>query len=234
VCAAPAWKVYQDDVAAHLSSLGFDVVVDDVLAGARATHRIDVAARMQKAGMSVLWVVECKLWRRRVPKERALTFLGVAGDVGADKGLIFSESGFQAGAISVVENTNVRLTNLAEFIEGSAREVTRIRLDSLHERSALLLDRLHGLWEVESLGKYGTRATYRGPGAAGLMALTGRLSFNQSAIEHARLGRWPVSYITRDTDIPCFADDMDSLVAAVDTLLTEAGHDYKRLSGTGH
>ena len=97
--AKPGWEEYQDTVAAFLSQLGFDVRVDETIRGARAEHKIDVTARMSVAGVEQCWLIECKSWKRRVPKERVLTFRGVVEDVGADRGLLFSESGFQAGAV---------------------------------------------------------------------------------------------------------------------------------------
>jgi hypothetical protein len=117
------WKAYQEEVASYLEQLGFETATDEPIKGARASHNIDVTARTKSAGLSQLWVIECKLWRRPVPKERALTFLGIVSDIGADRGLIFSETGFQAAAIRATSRTNVTLTSLADFRESSAEEL---------------------------------------------------------------------------------------------------------------
>jgi hypothetical protein len=93
------WREYQDRVANFLSRLGMQVQVDETVRGARALHDIDVTARTSMAGMNQLWLIECKSWKRRIPKERVLIFRGVVEDIGADRGLLFSESGFQEGAI---------------------------------------------------------------------------------------------------------------------------------------
>jgi len=95
----PEWREYQAVAAAHFSSLGFDTAVECRLRGARAEHVIDVVARFDRAGIEQLWLVECKAWRRRVSKEAVLTFRGVIEDVGADRGFLLSELGFQPAAL---------------------------------------------------------------------------------------------------------------------------------------
>ena len=114
----PEWADYEDKVASFLLQLGFEVQVNETIQGARAAHDIDVAARTETAGVRQLWVAECKSWKRRVPKERVLTFKGIIEDTGADRGLLFSESGFQAGAIQAAQSTNITLTSLAGFEQG--------------------------------------------------------------------------------------------------------------------
>jgi len=93
----PAWKTYQEEAAAPFCSLGGDASTSEVLEGARGKHEIDVAVRTRRAGIGQLWVVECKYWKRRVGKDRVLVLAEVVADLGADRGLLLSESGFQAG-----------------------------------------------------------------------------------------------------------------------------------------
>jgi hypothetical protein len=95
----PGWQQYPNALAAFLSQLGFNVRIDEPIQGARAKHKLDVTARMNVACVDQLWVIECKSWKRPVPKERVLTFLGIVDDAGAERGLLFSESGFQTGAV---------------------------------------------------------------------------------------------------------------------------------------
>jgi hypothetical protein len=49
------WKQYQREVAAFLSSLGFETKVDETVHGARAEHDIDVTAHSSIAGVNQLW-----------------------------------------------------------------------------------------------------------------------------------------------------------------------------------
>lgn len=125
------WRKYQQEVADLFCSLGFSVEVEKDVEGARGIHEVDVLARTTFAGVGVTWVIECKLWKAAVPKEKVLALAQVASDVGADRAFLLSESGFQAGAIRVAENTNITLTSLPELLE-SAR-------DALQQRKLLLL-----------------------------------------------------------------------------------------------
>ncbi len=67
-----AWRRYQDDVAELFRSLGLLVSTEAEVEGARARHRIDVLVTFELWGVKVLWIVECKFWRARVPKEKVL------------------------------------------------------------------------------------------------------------------------------------------------------------------
>jgi hypothetical protein len=201
-----SWQEYQDTVAAFLSQLGFEVQVDETLRGARAEHDIDVTARMSIAGVDQLWLIECKSWERRVPKERVLTFQGVVNDIGADRGLLFSESGFQVGAVRVAQNTNVTLTSLAEFEQNSLAEVSSARAKILDERIARLMQAFAAVWDLPESERVAAFAQYSGP--PGFLQLedtpytttgvTARLSHMRQALEDARFNRWPVAYYPLD------------------------------------
>src|SRR5262245_997994 len=142
------WKQYQRDVATFLSSLGFDTKVDESIRGARAEHDIDVTARTSIAGVKQLWIVECKLWKRPVPKERLLTFRGIVEDVGADRGILFSESGFQSGAKNAAQNTNISLTSFKDFERDFSNDVAVARAKALDFRLAALIQAFNGLWHI--------------------------------------------------------------------------------------
>jgi hypothetical protein len=204
--AAQGWEQYQDLVAAFLSQLGFNVQVGETVAGARAEHDIDVTARMNIAGLEQLWVIECKSWQRRVPKERVLTFRGVVEDVGADRGLLFSESGFQPGAVAAAQKTNVTLTSLAEFEQDSPAEVSSTRARVLDERIASLMQNFTAIWDLPESERVAAFARYSGPPGFlelegtpnATVGVTARLSQMRQALEDARFNRWPVAYYPLD------------------------------------
>jgi hypothetical protein len=127
----PAWREYQAQAGGFFRSLGFETTVDAVVTGARATHYIDVLVEFETLGIRHLWVVECKLWRRRVPKERVLVLEGVVRDVGADRGFLLCEAGFQSGAITAARFANVTLTNLADLQANAQLDAQEVRLKSL-------------------------------------------------------------------------------------------------------
>lgn len=98
---APAWKQYQEAVAKFFRSIGIAADADVTLAGARGTHAVDVVARPTVAGQELLWIIECKLWKRPVPKEKILAVQAIAQDVGADRAYVMAEAGYQSGGFAV-------------------------------------------------------------------------------------------------------------------------------------
>jgi hypothetical protein len=202
------WKQYQREVAAFLSSLGFDTRVDETVQGARAEHDIDVTARTSIAGVGQLWVVECKLWKRPVPKERVLTFRGVIEDVGADRGILFSESGFQSGAKTAAHKTNVSSTSFAAFERDFSNEVAVAKARTLDLRIASLMQAFSRLWDLPKADRESAFRKYCGPlGFPNLaqtphavVGVTARLSQMRQALEDAQFDRWPVAFYPLDHD----------------------------------
>jgi restriction endonuclease len=70
-----------------LKNLGCDVEVDATVQGARGAHNIDVWVAFRRCGMNIRWGVECKLWKRRVSKEKVMALISIVEDVGADRGV---------------------------------------------------------------------------------------------------------------------------------------------------
>lgn len=110
-----AWHDYQERSAYYFHLLGMDVTVDEHLIGVRGEHDADVVVRTCEAGIKQIWIVECKLWRRRVGKLHVNALASVVQDVGADKGILLSESGFQSGAVKQASCSNITLTSLSEL-----------------------------------------------------------------------------------------------------------------------
>ncbi|MFJ8659166.1 restriction endonuclease [Streptomyces sp. NPDC093795] len=205
----PEWQQYQHEVAATLSQLGFTVQVEERVTGARGEHDVDVTARMASAGVTRLWVIECKRWNRAVPKECILTFSAIVADVGADRGLVFAESGFQAGAIQVARNANLTLTSLADFRESVEREIAVIRVRGLQERITALEDEFQSVWDLDQEERDRRIAQYVGPpsafglsGHSAVMApVLARLSQMKEALNFASFDRWPVAYWPLDSEL---------------------------------
>jgi hypothetical protein len=110
---------YQHDTANLLRELGFTAVTDDQLTEPNGTvHNVDVSARRTVGGIELLWVVECKHWNRRVPKERVAMLKAIVDGVGADRGLLMSEKpGFQSGAVQMAKQKNITLSSIADLSE---------------------------------------------------------------------------------------------------------------------
>jgi hypothetical protein len=110
------WKEYQEETAAFFRRQGCSADVELKVKGVRAEHAVDVYVTFPRHGIKCTWIVECKLWRSRVPKEKVLALKSIVDDIGADRGIIISEEGFQSGAYDAARNTNITLvTSLEEF-----------------------------------------------------------------------------------------------------------------------
>lgn len=139
------WKTYQEDAVAFFRGLGHDAQTDVQLKGVRTTHDVDVVVRLLHVGFDVLWLVECKHWRARVSKLHVLGLREIVTDLGADRGIILSESGFQSGAIEAAALTNVTPTSLAELRRTASHDIMEMRVRDLYDRTEVARKRY---WDI--------------------------------------------------------------------------------------
>lgn len=112
---AGAWKEYQTKAAEFFRSIGLKAAIEHEVSGARGVHRIDVYVEGAYMGIGFRWVVECKSWKTNVPKEKVMALSSIIQHIGADRGFLLSEKGFQSGAILAARKTNIALTNLSDL-----------------------------------------------------------------------------------------------------------------------
>lgn len=127
------WKDYQEEAATFFRELGLEVTTDVTVSGVRTTHDIDVLVKSHHVGFDVTWVVECKKWKNRVSKLHVLALREIVSDIGADRGILLSESGFQSGSIEAAKLTNVLLTSLGSIRDTAKEEVFSMRLRELYD-----------------------------------------------------------------------------------------------------
>jgi hypothetical protein len=135
---ASTWIEYQREVAALFATLGCSVELDKEVIGARGKHKVDVLVRLSTAGIGVVWLVECKFWKRSIDKEKVLALQQIAQDIGADRAFLISESGFQAGAIRMARSSNVTLSSVEELRLSALPDIQSRAL-------SLLAKQVHGL-----------------------------------------------------------------------------------------
>ena len=128
------WREYQEQAASFFRDLGMSAMSDERLHGVRTSHDVDVAIRGEYAGFSVLWIVECKRWRTRVSKLHVLALREIVSDLGADRGILLAEQGFQLGALEAARLTNVQLTSIAELRRLAEPEIYAVRVMELYDR----------------------------------------------------------------------------------------------------
>jgi hypothetical protein len=185
------WSDYQEDAAGFFRSLGMDAKTNQTLTGVRGTHNVDVLVTYGRAGIDQTWIVECKQWRRRVTKLHVEALVSIVSDVGADRGFILSETGFQSGAILMARMSNITLTSLADLRENAAEEITESGLSDARRRIQLLNARLIRANNQD-------RANTPGDGfwvpADAISSVRGQLGFAEMGLISAALEDWPVLY----------------------------------------
>lgn len=130
------WREYQEEAAWFFRQIGLAATTDERIQGVRTTHDVDVVVRFLHVGYPALWLIECKHWSKPVSKLHVLALREIVADVGADRGILLSESGAQRGAQEAAALTNVLVTSLAELKDKAAADVHAARLLALYDRTA--------------------------------------------------------------------------------------------------
>jgi restriction system protein len=131
---AERWREYQEEAAKFFQSLGLEAITNLTVRGIRTTHDVDVFVKSHHVGFDVVWIVECKYWASRVTKMHVLALREIIADVGADRGILLAESGFQSGAVEAATLTNVHVTSLADLRSTASAEITAMRLREVYDR----------------------------------------------------------------------------------------------------
>jgi hypothetical protein len=142
------WKRYQEETAKLFRDLGCSVETDLLVKGVRSEHRLDVSVRFTRFGLKQHWIIECKFWHRRVPKERVEVLKSITGELGADRGILIAERGHQSGAYEAATLTNITLTTLAKLREATKGELLALGLSTVRRRAIVIQHDVRSL-EVE-------------------------------------------------------------------------------------
>jgi hypothetical protein len=128
------WSEYQEEVADFFRSIGLKASSNETVKGVRTSHDIDVTVRTNHVGFNLLWLVECKYWKSSVSKMHVLALREIVADIGADRGIMMAENGYQRGALEAARLTNVQLTSLAELSITARSALDAAKLQLLQER----------------------------------------------------------------------------------------------------
>ncbi len=151
------WRKYQEEVADLFRRQGCTVDVEKKIQGVRAKHEIDVHVTFSRSGIECTWIVECKLWKTKVPKEKVMALKSIVDDVGADRGIIVSEVGFQSGALDAVRDSNITLVTSLEDFERTASSVTNVQqLSYINDEDGASIYKFPDNSKPQHLLKYGT------------------------------------------------------------------------------
>lgn len=132
------WFNFQEKIAEHFRGLGVKAETNKTIKGVRTEHDLDVLVTSQYLCTNIKWVIEAKFWKTKVPKEKVFALRTIVDDIGADKGFIISESGFQAGALEAAQNTNIVLYTYDELVLNSTNAIQQLILESFSRRIRFL------------------------------------------------------------------------------------------------
>jgi restriction system protein len=213
------WKDYQEETAAFFRALGLSAETDVRLEGVRTSHDVDVVVKSVHVGFEVTWLVECKHWKTPVTKLHVLGLRQIVLDLGADRGILVSESGFQAGAIEAAALTNVQLTSLAHLAESTKHEISAMRLRELFDRIETCSERY---WEISKKDRIQTGLRPN----VGEWGYSGRaiIDYCKDLLSQTMRGRYPIkldSLPTYTYDLKREFSDASEVVTVLDQLTNE-------------
>jgi hypothetical protein len=216
---AKDWKEYQEEAADFFRGLGLDAETDVILEGVRTKHDIDVVVRSNHVGFDILWLVECKHWKTSVSKLHVLALRQIVNDIGADRGILLCEMGFQSGAIEAANLTNIRVTSLSDFQTTASHQITAMRLRDLFDRTESCKQRY---WEITKRDRieHGLRPEVGGPGYSGITSIDLSLELIGKAFRES----YPIksdSLAAILKDMPKKINSADALLSFVEPLVTE-------------
>lgn len=139
------WSDYQEETAALFRAMGLQATTNEIVQGARTKHAVDVVIRSNHAGFEITWLIECKYWKSPVSKLHVLALREIVSDVGADRGILLCEAGFQSGAIEAANLTNVQTTSLDSLRVTARNEISAMRLRELYDRLEICREKY---WEL--------------------------------------------------------------------------------------
>lgn len=213
------WKQYQLDVAHFFSRLGYKAEVEKKVKGIRGEHEVDVYVTGHHLGIDFVWVIECKYWNSTIPKEKTLVLIEIVNDIGADKGFLVSESGFQPGTIRSSRSTNIVLTSLSDLKENSIDILIESEYNELMMRKISLEKKLrHGINDGNEFN----------PKAKQWQFMMKMFAYDM-ALDKALAGDYPVCYEINSDSTRKYANSWDDLTEKMRTTYNDA-EEYCRKS----
>lgn len=134
----PDWYHYQEKICSHFNSLGARAETNVTVQGTRTNHDIDILVKSKFLGQNILWIIEAKQWNRKVSKLHVLALRTIITDIGADRGFIISDKGFQSGAIEAAKDSNISLITFNEIIKETEHYIQAEILQAYVKRLVLL------------------------------------------------------------------------------------------------
>jgi hypothetical protein len=217
-----AWQTYQIRVRDLFRSLGLEAEADVEMEGVRGKHAVDVRVSFQRYGIRTVWIVECKLWKTNVPKEKVLALQSIVQDLGADKGLLFSEKGFQAGAIASARCSNILLTSVAEVATQAQEEIRVLRIRQLDDELLHVFNLLRNMIWRQELRQQRGGWSIELSAPPDYISVIGKLTMFEHCLKDLKIGKTTTLIVDFQKDEPIYASDVDHFLDALASQIIRA------------
>jgi hypothetical protein len=202
------WSEYQTKAAEFFSSIGLRAEIECKVEGARGVHVIDVYVSGSYSGIAFNWVIECKAWKTNIPKEKVMALSAIVQDIGADRGFLLSETGFQSGALLAARSSNITLSSLEDL----SLSAEKFSIDALVGRKNWETQRAKSrLLEL----KRKSEAHEYSPARTMYYA---EVSILELLLDEALQGNYPILYPTKGLQF----STLDELIVYADQVITQA------------
>ena len=109
------WQDLQNKVCIILNQIGFEASTSKIIKTPRGQIEVDVFAIDPFSIDKIVYIVECKNWKYKVPQTITHSFNTVMQETGANVGYIISKEGFQKGAFDFTQNTSIKNLTFNQF-----------------------------------------------------------------------------------------------------------------------
>ena len=190
------WREYQIKTAEFFSGIGLHTEIECEVVGVRGKHEIDVYAAGEFSGIEFKWVIECKAWKTNIPKEKVLALSAIVQDVGADRGFLMSEVGFQSGAIRSSQTSNITLTSIEDLSAITASFATNTLMGKTAWEVLKAKNRLLEIKKKSEAHEYNVERTM----------LFGELGIIEMMLHEAAENKYPILYPTKGLEFYSFSE----------------------------
>jgi len=153
------WYNFQEIICEHFNSIGAEAKTNQTIKGVRTKHDIDILVKTKFLGEDLTWIIEAKCWNSNVPKEKVLALRTIVDDVGADRGFVISQKGFQSGAYEAAENTNIKLKTFDE-LKQTTSEMIQDEILKAYKKRAIILTKRYWSHSKNIRKKYNLRSDF--------------------------------------------------------------------------
>ncbi len=109
------WQDLQKGVCRIFNEIGLDAEIGITFKTPRGNVEIDVFAIDENSVDKIRYIVECKNWNQSIPQTVIHAFTTVMHEIGANIGFVISKQGFQSGAESYTQHTNISCFTYEQF-----------------------------------------------------------------------------------------------------------------------